>query len=85
MLVEQVKTHDDMLETMITGIQPVLDYVSLEQHEGARLSGDGPYRSVMDCCQMGWMNFKEFAHSTAHGAIIHTLTQLWSHYPSVDL
>ena len=31
------------------------------------------------------MDFKEFARSTAHGAIIHALTPLWSHYPLVDL
>ena len=31
------------------------------------------------------MDFKEFRHNTAHGAIIHVLTQLRSHYPSVDL
>ena len=31
------------------------------------------------------MDFKEFARSIAHGAVIHVLTQLRSHYPSVDL
>ena len=31
---EQVKAHDDKLETMIMGIQPVLDYVGLEQPKG---------------------------------------------------
>ena len=47
---EQVKAHDDKLETMILGIQPMLDYVGLEQPKGARLLGDEPYRSVMDHC-----------------------------------
>ena len=47
---EQVKAHDDKLETMIAGIQPVLDRVGLEQPEGAWLPGDGPYRSVVDRC-----------------------------------
>ena len=31
------------------------------------------------------MDFKEFVRSTTHGAVIHVLTQLKSHYPSVDL
>ena len=70
---EQVKAHDDKLETMIIGIQPMLDYVSPEQPEGGRLPGDGPYRSVVDHCQTVWSNFKEFARSVAHGAIIHVL------------
>ena len=82
---EQVKAHDDKLETMIMGIQPVLDYVGLEQHEGARLPGDGPYWSVMDRCQIAWADFKEFACSTTHRVIVRALTELWSHYPLVDL
>ena len=32
-----------------------------------------------------WVDFKEFARSMAHGAIVHALTQLRSHYPLVDL
>ena len=47
---EQVKAHDDKLEMMISGIQPVLDYFGLEQPEGARLPGGGPYRLVVDHC-----------------------------------
>ena len=31
------------------------------------------------------MDFKEFVCSAAHGAIVHALTQLRSHYPSMDL
>ena len=31
---EQVKAHDDKLETVIMGIQPVLNCVGLEQLEG---------------------------------------------------
>ena len=34
---------------------------------------------------MVWIDFKEFVHSTTHGAIIHALAQLKSHYPLVDL
>ena len=82
---EQVKAHDDKLETMILGIQPMLDYVGLEQSEGARLPKDGPYLSVVDRCWTAWVDFKEFAHSTTHEAVIHALAQLRSHYPSVDL
>ena len=85
MLVEQVKARDDKLEMMIVGIQPVLDCISLEQLEGARLPGDGPYQSVVDHCRIAWVDFKEFTRSATHGAIIHALTQLRSHYPSMDL
>ena len=82
---EQVKAHDEKLEAMIAGIQPVLDCIGLEQPEGARLPGDRPYRLVMDHCRTTWVDFKEFAHGAAHGAIVHALAQLRSHYPSVDL
>ena len=71
---EQVKTRDEKLEVMTMGIQPVLDYVSLEPPVGARLPRDGPYRSVMDHCRMAWADFKEFAHSAAQGAVIHAVT-----------
>ena len=40
---EQVKARDDKLETMIIGIQPVLDYVDPKQPKGGHLPGDGPY------------------------------------------
>jgi len=84
-LIEQVKACDDKLEMMIIGIQPVLDYVGPEQPEGGCLPDDGLYRSVVDRCRTAWMDFKEFVHSAAHGAIIHVLVQLRPHYPSVDL
>ena len=70
---------------MTAEIQLVLDCVSLEPPEGARVPGDGPYRSVVDRCQTAWADFKEFARSAAHGAVVHALAQLRSHYPSVDL
>ena len=76
MLVEQVKAHDDKVEAMIVGIQPVLDCVGLEQPEGAWLPSDRPYRSVMDRCRTAWADFKEFTRSATHGAIAHALTQL---------
>ena len=81
MLVEQVKAHDEKLEAMTMGIQPVLDCIGLEQPERARLPGDEPYRSVVDHCWTTWVDFKDFACSAAHGAIVHTLVQLRSHYP----
>ena len=82
---EQVKACDENLEAMDTGIQPVQDYVGLEQPEGARLPGDEPYQSVMDHCRIAWVDFKEFTCNTTHGAMVHALAQLWSHYPLVDL
>ena len=71
---EQVKTHDEKLEAMTVGIQPVLDCVGLEPPEGARLLRDRPYRSVVDRCWTAWVDFKEFASSAAHGAMVHALT-----------
>ena len=82
---EQVKARDDKLLMMITGVQPVLDCVGAEQPDGGRLPSDGLYRLVVDRCRTAWMDFKEFVHSAAHGAIIHVLVQLRPHYPSVDL
>ena len=63
----------------------MLDYIGLEQPEGGRLPSDGPYRSVVDHCRTTWVDFKEFMRSAAHGAMVHALVQLRSHYPSVDL
>ena len=34
---------------------------------------------------MAWSDFKEFIRSAAHGAVVHALAQLRSHYPMVDL
>lgn len=45
-LLEQVKTCDNKIEAMEAGIRPVLDCIGLEQPEGPRLLGDGPYRSI---------------------------------------
>ena len=63
----------------------MLDYIGLEKPEGGRLPDDGRYQLVVDRCWTAWMDFKEFVHSAAHGAIIHVLVQLRPHYPSVDL
>ena len=38
---------------------------------------------IVDRCQTAWSDFKEFTRSTTHGAIIHALKVLRSHYPSV--
>jgi hypothetical protein len=34
---------------------------------------------------MAWLDIKEFTRYAAHGAMVHALAQLRSHYPSVDL
>ena len=70
---EQVKAHDDKLEMMVIGIQPMLDCVGPEQPKGGHLLGDGPYQSVVNRCRTAWMDFKEFMCSMAHGAIVHVL------------
>ena len=72
-LVEQVKTRYEKLEVRTIGIQPMLDCVSFEPPEGAWVPRDGPYQSIVDCCQTVWVDFKEFARSAAHGAMVHTL------------
>jgi hypothetical protein len=82
---EQVKKREDEIEAIAAGIGPVLDNISLPQLEGARLLGDGPYRSTINCCHDMWSDFREFARSVVHGSINHALTQLCSHYPTVDL
>jgi hypothetical protein len=73
---EQVKKREDEIEAITAGIGPVLDNIGLQQPEGARLPEDGPYRSIIDHCHDAWSDFKEFARSMAHGAIIHALVQL---------
>lgn len=39
----------------------------------------------MERCRDAWSDFREFAHSMAHGAIVHALAQVRLHYPLVDL
>jgi hypothetical protein len=80
-----VKKWEDQIEVIAVGIGPVLDNIGLPQPEGARLPGDGPYRSIIDRCRDAWSDFREFARSVAHGAIIHALAQLCSYYPTVEL
>jgi hypothetical protein len=83
---DQVKARGEKIEAMMAGIKLVLDCVGSEPSKGReQLPGDLPPRSIMDRCQMAWLNFKEFTRCTAHGAVIHALAQLGSHYPSVDL
>jgi hypothetical protein len=70
---------------IVAGIGPLLDNIGLPQPEGARLPRDDPYRLIIDRCRDAWSDFREFARSVAHGAIIHALMLLRSHYPTVDL
>jgi hypothetical protein len=80
-----VKKWEDEIEAIAAGIGPVLDNIGLPQPEGARLHEDDPYQSMIDRCRDAWSNFREFARSVAHGAMIHALAQLRSHYPMVDM
>jgi len=69
-----VKAQDEEIEAMIAGIKPVLDCIGFEPSEGRELlPGDLPPRLILDRCRMAWLDFKEFAHSAAHGAIVHAL------------
>ena len=81
-----MKTLDEAIEAMKAGIKPVLDCIGFEPSEGRELlPGDPPPRSILDRCRIVWSDFKEFAHSAAHGVVVHALAQLRSHYPLVDL
>ena len=81
-----MKARDEKIEAMIAGVKPVLDCIGFEPSEGrGLLPRDPPPQSIVDWCRVAWSDFKEFTHSAAHGAIIHALAQLRSHYPSVDL
>ena len=71
---------------MKAGIKLVLDCIGFEPSEGRELlPGDPRPQSILDRCRTVWSNFKEFAHGAAHGAVIHMLAELRSHYPLVDL
>ena len=62
----------------------MLDCISFEPPEGtALLHGDRPPRLILIRCQGAWEVFKEFTHSIAHSAVVHTLVVIRSHYPSV--
>jgi hypothetical protein len=82
---EQVKKQEDQIEVIVVGIGPMLDNIDLPQPKGARLPEDSPYRSIVNHCYDAWLDLREFRRRMAHGAIIHALTQLCSHYPMVDL
>ena len=81
---DQVKAHDDKLEAMTAGIKPVLDYIGFAPPKGATLLPGNPSpRTIVDRCQTPWSDFKEFTRSAAHGAVVHALAVLRSHYPSI--
>ena len=81
-----MKIQDEDIETMKARIKPMLDCIGFEPFEGRELlPGDPRPQSILDRCHMAWLDFKEFACSTAHGAVVHALAQLRSHYPIVDL
>jgi hypothetical protein len=76
-----VKAQDEKIEAMTEGIKPMLDCIGFEPSEGReQLPRDLPPRSIMYQCLMAWSDF-----NAAHGAIVHAIAQLRSHYPSVDL
>ena len=69
---------------MTIGIKPMLDYISFVLPEGTmQLLGDPPPQTIMDRCQTAWSDFMEFTRSAAHGAVIHALAVLQSHYSLV--
>ena len=81
-----MKAWDKEIVAMKAGIKLVLDYIGFEPSKGRELlPGDPPPRSILDRCRIVWSDFKEFAHSAAHGVVVHALAQLRSHYPVVDL
>jgi len=83
---DQVKAWDEKIEAMTTGIKPVLDYIGFKPSKGRELLPRDPEpRSILDWCRTTRSNFKEFTRSATHGAVIHALAQLWSHYPLVDV
>ena len=69
---------------MIVGIKPVLDYIDFVLPEGTtQLLGDPLPRTIVDRGQTAWSDFKKFTRSAAHGAVVHALAVLRSHYPSI--
>jgi len=79
-----VKARDEKLEALTAGIKPMVGCVGFTPSEGATLlPSDLPPRPIVDQCQMAWVDFMEFTHSAAQGAVVHALTVVWSHYPSV--
>lgn len=84
-LTEQVKAQQDQIDAIAAGIGPVPNNIGLPQVAGAGVPADGPYRSLIDRCRNAWSDFREFSRSVAHGAVVHALAQLRSHYPLVDL
>ena len=81
-----MKTQDEVIEAMKVGIKPVLDCIGFEPSKGRELLPGNPRpRLILDRCHTTWLDFKEFARSAAHGAVIHALALLRSHYPTVDL
>ena len=71
---DQVKLQDKEIEVMKARIKLVLDCIGFEPSKGRELlPGDPPPRSILDRCRIVWLDFKEFPHIAAHGAIVHAL------------
>lgn len=79
-----MKVREEKLEAVVVGIKPMLDWISFELPKGmVLLLGDRPPRLILNRFQEVWKDFKAFTSSAAYSAVLHALTVLWSHYPSV--
>lgn len=84
----RLQSQKDEFDAVIAGIKPMLDCIDLEPAEPAvYLPGDRPPRpdAIVDRCKTAWAHFKEFTRSAASSAVVHALSVIRSHYPSVSL
>lgn len=83
----RLQSQQDKFDATIVGIKPVLDCIDLEPAEPAVfLPGDRP-PTPRDLMQL-WIGARrrgDFTRSAASYAVVHALSVVQSHYPSVSL
>ena len=84
MLEQEARTQRSKLDTVVTRVKPVLDYVDLEV--ASQLDSRPPCPdTIIDRCKVAWENFKSFNRDATITAVTHALSVVRSHYPVIDL
>ena len=83
-LEQDARTQRNKFDTVIAGINPVLDYV--EPETAPQPDGRLPCPNIIiERCKTAWESFKSFNHDAVVSAATRALAVVRSHYPATDL
>ena len=83
-LEQDARTQRDRFDTVVTGINLVLNYI--EPEVAPQPDGRPPRPDIIiERCKMAWESFKSFNRDAIVSAATHTLAVVRSHYPATNL